>query len=166
MTKVALVGPGAVGKTTISLRLVTGRFQDTKMTVGLDVESWCIEDPETGQSHRVVAFDLAGQERFHFIHEKMISGSSVVLAVFDVSRMQSLFSLNDWKYVMASVPKEGRILVGNKMDLESNVTEEDVELLAGKWDIPYILVSAKSGENFEKLEEWIQGVVHNQYVEK
>lgn len=160
MTKIALVGSGGVGKTSIAIRLVNGTFSDErKMTVGVDVESFFVKDPETGESHRVVAFDLGGQDRFHFIHEAMITGSSVVIAVFDVTSIGSLFALNNWKEMMASVPKEGRLLVGNKIDLESKTSEEDIEILAENWDIPFQLVSAKSGENISKLEEWMLGVI-------
>ncbi len=66
VVKVAIVGEGGSGKTTIATRIVTGQFVETMMTVGVNIETWTIADEDIGGTIRAAVFDLGGQPQFRF----------------------------------------------------------------------------------------------------
>ena len=87
--KLAVVGAGGVGKSTLIARLVTGEFLDKTMTVGFDVESWTVQEDDTG-CIKVALFDFGGQKQFRFFQGSLIIGSKVALVVFDCCSYRSL----------------------------------------------------------------------------
>ncbi|MBD3408384.1 MAG: GTP-binding protein [Candidatus Lokiarchaeota archaeon] len=153
--KIALVGSGGVGKSTLASRLVTGDFVDTSMTVGISVETWTIEEDASGDSYKAVAFDLGGQQQFRFFQESMIQGAKIALIVFDVSRFETLMGLDEWIEMTEGIPSYRRILVGNKLDLGMLIPEGEIVKIAAKWNMPWVIVSSSNGENFDDLEQRI-----------
>ncbi len=147
-----MVGAGGVGKTAIATRILTGKYLETKMTVGLNIQSWIMTDSETGQTYKTATFDLGGQTRFKFLHRSMVSGSHVMLLVFDVSRYESLIELEDWSDIIFNDDGPACLLVGNKLDLGLSFAEDEVKARAEELNIPYILLSAKTGENFDQFQ--------------
>jgi GTPase SAR1 family protein len=99
--------------------------------------------------------DLGGQEHFRFFHEGLVTGASILLMVFDVTRIKTLFSLREWIPIIQQIPRERWILVGNKLDDIAMITEEDIIEKSMEWGIPWITVSAKEGSNFENLMRMI-----------
>jgi hypothetical protein len=53
--------------------------------------------------------------------------------------------------LIMGVPNEKKLLVGNKLDLGQGVSCEEVQELADEFGIDFILVSSKTGENFDTL---------------
>ena len=149
--KIVMVGAGGCGKSSIASRLATGSFVDHQMTIGLGVESWTSVDEETGIEIHASIFDLGGQEHFRFFHEGLVTGASILLLVFDVTRFKTLFSLTEWIPIIEQIPRSRWILVGNKLDQQSMVSEEDIIEKSLEWNVPWISVSAKENINFEKL---------------
>lgn len=154
--KIVMVGAGGVGKSTIASRLVTGTFVNRSMTIGLDVESWTLVDEEGQVSAKASIFDLGGQEQFRFFQERFVAGASIVLIVFDVTRFMTIVAIDEWLPMIDSLPRDRWILVGNKTDEGSTISTEEIEKKGRVLRIPFILVSAKTGENFEKLAEMVE----------
>lgn len=152
LSKIVLAGSGGVGKTCIVTRLITGKYFDSTMTVGLDIESWSIVDNKSGESFRVVSYDLGGQHHFRFFQESMILGAQIGIVVFDVTRYDSFFELEEWIEMLGSIPM---IVVGNKADLEFVVQEEEIIKIAERYNTSVIMVSAMTGKNMETLEKTI-----------
>ncbi len=152
--KLVLVGAGGVGKTSIATRLITSKFTEPKMTVGLNVESWTVED-ESGVSVKVVSFDLGGQQQFRFFQQGLVSGAHLAVVVYDVTRYESFMELDGWLDMIRDVPAGKKILVANKADLGSIVPDEEGRRFAETNDMEFVVVSAKSGKGFEELERAI-----------
>ncbi len=159
--KIVMVGAGGCGKSSIASRLATGNFVDHQMTIGLGIDSWTSVDEKAGVEIHASIFDLGGQEHFRFFHEGLVSGESILLLVFDVTRFKTLFSLAEWIPIIEQIPRSRWILVGNKLDEQSMITEEDIIEKSLDWGVSWITVSAKEGINFDKLVKMIFAIKEN-----
>lgn len=149
--KLAVVGMGAVGKSTLIARLVTGAFIDKVMTVGFDVETWSLVIDDT-YTINVSMFDFGGQEQFRFFQAALIAGAKVALIVFDCTTYRTLMGINEWVDLLVGVPRERMLLIGNKIDAPDKIPEETISAFARDLQIEYICVSAKTGLNFDELK--------------
>lgn len=154
--KVVMVGAGGSGKSTIASRLVTGEFIDRQMTIGIDVESWQFQNDGNGTMVQTSVFDLGGQEHFRFFQEGLVKGADALLLVFDMNKIRSLVDLDEWMSLIQSIPKDYWLLVGNKIDEGQSIPIEEVERKADELGVGYLLISAKTGVNFELLESHLQ----------
>ncbi|MFW9844511.1 MAG: Rab family GTPase [Candidatus Thorarchaeota archaeon] len=160
LSKIVILGSGGVGKTCIANRLITGSYIDSKMTIGLDIESWGLVDNESGETFKIVTYDLGGQPQFRFFQGPMISGATLGIVVFDLSRYQSIDEISEWVSMLNSIPL---ILVANKMDLDQEVSDDEIQTIAEQYNTPVIRLSAKSGKNIEELENAIMKLIRNEY---
>ncbi|MHA1770740.1 MAG: Rab family GTPase [Candidatus Thorarchaeota archaeon] len=152
LRKVILVGSGAVGKTTLATRLITGAYVETMMTVGLNVDTWTVEDSTKKASIKIVSFDLGGQEQFRFFQQDLVKGAQFAIIVFDVSRYESFLELEEWMKFVQDIPENCRVLVANKADIPSIVSEEDIQEFSKKYNLPVIQTSCVTGEGIKELE--------------
>ncbi|MFW9919748.1 MAG: Rab family GTPase [Candidatus Thorarchaeota archaeon] len=157
--KVVMVGAGGSGKSTIASRLVTGDFIDQEMTIGIDVESWQFQNDGNGAIIQTSVFDLGGQEQFRFFQEGFVGGAHALLLVFDVNKIRSLFDLDEWLGLIDRIPKERWLLVGNKTDEGSAIPIEEIERKASELGSEYVLISAKTGDNFTQLVSSLQSCI-------
>ncbi|MFW9805225.1 MAG: GTP-binding protein [Candidatus Thorarchaeota archaeon] len=162
LVKLAVVGDGGVGKSTLISRLVTGTFVDKNMTIGFDVESWTIATNSDSEAIKVACFDFGGQKQFRFFQGSLIIGAKAALIVFDCNSFMSLMKIREWMELLVGVPNGNKILVGNKLDMGLGISCDDVKEIADEFDIDFILVSSKTGENFEKLIDKIKIMVADQ----
>ncbi|TFF98743.1 MAG: GTP-binding protein [Promethearchaeota archaeon] len=154
--KITLFGPPAVGKTSILLKYIKDFFSNSlKKTIG---SNFLIKDLTIdGKEVRLLLWDIGGQERFQHLRQIYFKGSNASLGVFDVTNRSSLVKIPGWVASIKKSVKKGipMILVGNKIDLERKVEQEEAEKLADKLNCEYMETSAKTGENidivFEKL---------------
>lgn len=151
LVKLAVVGDGGVGKSTLISRLVTGTFVDKHMTIGFDVESWTITTNSDSEAIKVACFDFGGQKQFRFFQGSLIIGAKAALIVFDCNSFMSLMKIREWMELLVGVPNGNKLLVGNKLDMGLGISSDDVKELADEFGIEFILVSSKTGENFEEL---------------
>ncbi|MBN2229823.1 MAG: GTP-binding protein [Candidatus Thorarchaeota archaeon] len=159
LVKLAIVGDGGVGKSTLISRLVTGEFIDKNMTIGFDVESWTITTKSDSESIKVACFDFGGQKQFRFFQGSLIIGAKAALIVFDCNSYLSLMKIREWMDLIVGVPDGKKLLVGTKLDMGSGIPIEDIKEVATEYGVPYILLSSKTGENFDLLVQHLKELV-------
>jgi GTP-binding nuclear protein Ran len=158
IVKLAVVGDGGVGKSTLISRLATGEFIDKNMTVGFDVESWTISTNSDSEAIKVACFDFGGQKQFRFFQGSLIIGAKAALIVFDCNSYMSLMKIREWMDLLVGVPNDRKLLVGTKLDMGSGIPKEDIQEIAEEYGINYILISSKTGENFSQLIDHLKSI--------
>jgi small GTP-binding protein len=153
--KIILAGEGAVGKTTLINRFVTGSFTtDYKATIGVSIFSKSVEFNNNFVNLQI--WDMAGQQLFRKFRKRFYANASGSLLVFDVTVPASLDLLQNWitdiKEVTDDIPF---VLIGNKIDLENlqSIYQEDIDEFVANHSEDIIvnyLTSAKTGENVEQ----------------
>ena len=153
--KVILIGPAAVGKTSILLRCVHNKFSKSyKMTIGVDFlnKEINVDDINT----KLTIWDIAGQKRFRFMRKNFYGGAAGALMVFDLTRENTFQEVKrKWYSEMTQFANKDVpfILIGNKADLieeiGSVVDSENAKTFAESKGSIYIETSAKTGQNVE-----------------
>jgi len=157
--KIAILGPGGVGKSCLTIRYTKSTF----------VESYdpTIEDAFRHQAvvdDRVVQLeilDTAGQEEFKCLSQSWVEGKDGFLLVFNLCDTNS-FQACAMYYKMIEKEAEQRekdrppiVLVGNKSDLvdKRKITMQQAIERSELWSVTYIETSARTGQNVEKAFE-------------
>jgi small GTP-binding protein len=125
--KVAIIGEGGVGKTTLLHRYMNGKFNNhMDMTVGVEFFT-----KRFAMNHIVgslLIWDLGGQDQFKSLMPGYLEGSEGIILVYDLSRLITLLKLHKWIEILKkiNVPLDGSIpilLVGCKKDLLESCDE-------------------------------------------
>ena len=163
--KIVMLGGGAVGKSALTVQLVSGHF----------LESY---DPTIEDSYRTTIcvdgtnvmldiLDTAGQEEFSALRDQYMRSGNGYVIVFSITSTTSFLEANTFREQLYRVLDKDEssvipiILAGNKCDLENErqVQKADAQKLADEWKIEYIEVSAKNRinvqETFEALVRFI-----------
>jgi len=158
--KVAIVGDGGVGKTTLLRRYATGKFQESRiMTIGVDFQT--IEVNLKGQPIKLTVWDLAGQERFAPFRDSFYKGARAVALVFDVADRQSFDDLPHWLTEAQRVVPDAYVVVnGNKTDLPRVVPVEAGKAYAASINAAYVETSAKTGEGVMQFFRFLAMAAH------
>jgi len=154
--KILTAGEGGVGKTTLLHRYVEGKFSaETKMTIGVE---FFLKEVIIDQKYCTLQlWDFGGQERFRFLLESYVLGAKGALLMFDLTRMMTLESLDQWiKIVRRGDPNLPVLFLGTKLDLEDDIQVDDeyARSFLNEFNlIDYIKISSKTGENVGKAFE-------------
>lgn len=148
--KVILLGEAGVGKTAIFHRSKDNIFDERrKTTVGIDSFSLYVKVGD--QQVTLGVWDTAGVERFRTITNNYYRGSHAAIFVYSVDEPSSLHYLGHWiRDLEEYSPNAIKILVGNKKDLNSQISNETVEMFNNANDCKLnMLMSAKTGEGIQ-----------------
>ena len=150
LIRMTVVGDGAVGKTTLVQALLkktkennhnnsNGTFLEEKKisrTPFMEIESWTYKDLV------FQCYDLAGQRTpgmhpLDILRNQVLNYVDIFIFVFALDRYESFENLNNWLRLMNTEynlkeNNTGFILVGNKVDLERNVSKDLVMTLVGE----------------------------------
>lgn len=172
--KICLLGDGGVGKTSLRERFLGKGFQSGYiLTIGAD---FAVQDiVVNGEQIKFQIWDLAGQQRFSAVRALYYKGSHGAILVFDRTRPESLYNLENWKKeLFTNVGREiPYIILGNKSDLPNSVDDGELDRFIQKsqteiTDIPYKInylnTSAKSGLNVQDAFESLGDVIKDYIV--
>ena len=150
--KVVLIGDPGVGKTSLIRRFVENSFSDKYIhTIGTKITKKVLEFPDIESKVVLLVWDIVGQKSLALL-DSYFRGAAGVLAVCDITRDETLESLDEWvanlRKIAGDVPV---VLLGNKSDLReaAMVDNQSVSIAARKFRSPHYMTSAKTGENVE-----------------
>ncbi len=148
--KLVFLGEGAVGKTSLVGRYVYDSFEgDYLATIGTDIHVKMVQLDETAV--KLVIWDIAGQDNFAQLRRAYYMNASGAFFVFDTTRTETLERVDEWINALFTVTgKIPLVLLENKVDLESEFTEEEKAAVKKKHGVPIIPTSAKEDTNVEE----------------
>ena len=156
--KVIVIGDSGVGKTNLITRFCQNHFKDTYVaTIGVDFKIKTL--PIGDKTFKLQIWDTAGQERFKNITQTYYKGAAGIILAYSITDSLSFSNIQRWiQQIDNNCTEEvSKVLVATKSDLESErtISTEDGKKLAERYSIPFLEVSAKSGnlvkEAFEIL---------------
>eukprot|EP00456_Euglypha_rotunda_P011761 TRINITY_DN13161_c0_g1_i1.p1 TRINITY_DN13161_c0_g1~~TRINITY_DN13161_c0_g1_i1.p1 ORF type:complete len:158 (-),score=14.26 TRINITY_DN13161_c0_g1_i1:10-483(-) len=130
--KLLMLGDSGVGKSCLMMRFADSTFSISFVaTAGVDFKVKQVE--VDGKNVCLRIWDTAGQERFKTITRQYYKGAMGIILVYDVTDRKSFEHVSYWMSNIDNYASENvcRILVGNKVDLETReVKTEEGEALA------------------------------------
>ena len=166
LLKLVIMGDTSVGKSNYICRFVDGKFNPVHVsTVGFDFKSRIFEMSNPKKKVKFQIWDTAGQEKYMSINKNLFQRVQGIILMYDISNMNSFKNLTKWMDAIKENSKDVPvILIGNKCDLEGSerqVSTEDGEDFAQKYDIKFFEGSAKTGVNVNKSFETIGDIILN-----
>ncbi|MBD3160286.1 MAG: GTP-binding protein [Candidatus Lokiarchaeota archaeon] len=166
--KVATIGEGGVGKTSIVVRYTEDKFdEDMRMTIGVNFATKKLL--VRGEPLKLTIWDLGGQPRFYDVVGDYFNGTKFAIAVYDANRRYTLDRLDDWiSRLREASPEADILIVGNKIDVRddgSGVPIEEGRSFASKYGADCIEVSAKTGENIDELFRTVARNLHTEHMQ-
>lgn len=151
LLKIVVAGDGNVGKTSLIRQYCEGRFEQSRVaTIGVDFQTKTIEIK--GHKIKLSIWDMAGQIHFQSVRTGFYRGSRTAALVHDITNPDSLAHLQRWhEEIIAVVPNQRFLVVGNKIDLQPNYDPIEAKKFAASIRAPYLTTSANSGEGVQKM---------------
>jgi len=152
LKKLCLVGDSGVGKSCLIRRLVDASFSERyahTTSTRMSKKELEFQDLDTRLSLQL--WDIVGPKDPVFL-EGYMQGAAGVMAVCDVSRDDTLASLDGWMAGVRQVaPEVVAILVANKSDLTDTAVldSQSGAIAARRLGMPYYMTSAMTGANVE-----------------
>jgi small GTP-binding protein len=156
--KLALMGEGGVGKTSLIRRFVLDEYEDSYLhTIGTKVSKIQLTVPY-GDAFVVQVdvsiFDIMGQRGFRdMVRETYFHGVQGLLAVCDLTRQDSIAALEEW--IPAALEVSGPVpirILANKKDLAERrvLPDSEIHRFADAHGATFILTSARTGEGVDE----------------
>ncbi len=144
------MGEGAVGKTSLVGRYVYDSFEgDYLATIGTDIHVKMVTVDQTVV--KLVIWDIAGQDNFAQLRRAYYMNASGAFFVFDTTRPETIERVDEWINALFTVTgKIPLMLLENKVDLDSALTDEEKDAVKKKHGVPIIPTSAKEDTNVEE----------------
>lgn len=178
--KAVVLGDTECGKSSFTQRYTTGNFPDPnflRTTIGASFDTKRVT---TASGHDVTLsiWDFGGQLRFIDQMKSMIRGASVGLLFFDVTRLQTLDSLEG--YWIPAIEENSKLdlnngdgkrfmIVANKVDLidseRMDFISEEMQYVMNKYEMGGQLISARTGIGFDRLDEEFMAIVDRFAIE-
>jgi len=151
--RVILLGTIEVGKTSLIVRLTEDTFTEGKLE-NFDKKDITIN--VDGRPVKLQITDTAGQERFRTLTSSYFRKADAMIIVYDITNKESFEDLDGYiKEGTRYSERSDKFVVANKVDLADRRVIEAAQgqKLAQSQGLPYLEVSAKTGENVKKLFE-------------
>jgi len=157
--KICILGSFGVGKTSLVRQYVFKKYEEQYLsTIGVQITQKDMEILSPAKQQKIaiklILWDLAHIEQYDKVIENYFRGANGAIIIFDLTRLQTLAEIeNYFSHFLNINPESKLVLVANKCDLiEKNVINlEQLLQFAKKYQTPYFLTSAKTGENVEEV---------------
>jgi small GTP-binding protein len=148
--KVVLIGESEVGKTSLVVRYIQTRLLTQSPTVGAVFHRH--ETTVDGVKVTLEIWDTAGQERYRSLGPIYYRKANAAIAVFDLSRPETLEQLDLWINVFREHSGDQFVvIVANKSDLPTGISPEQTDDFAGERGAICWWTSAKSGHHVNEV---------------
>ena len=147
--KIILTGSFGVGKSSLFLQFIEGRFDERYLTtIGVKVDKKTIEID--GRELSMLIWDIAGEVTQDKVPFSYFMGANGIIYVFDLTRETTIKSIDaDLAYLKKMLPNAAYKTVGNKKDM---LTETQLSSFEDNYGFqPDLFTSAKTGENVEDI---------------
>lgn len=165
--KFLIIGESSVGKSNLLIRYINDTFEDSFITtVGVDFKTKFLE---IDNKHvKLQIWDTAGQEKFRAITNSYYRGAHGILLLFDLGNRSTFEQIASWvESIKDKADADTFIyLVGNKCDLEREVSKEEAEDLALQYGMKYYEASAKENINVDKVFNDLAHVAFHKFMDK
>ena len=150
---IILIGDSGVGKTNVFSRYFQNKFEENFLTtIGMDKQIKLIK--YKNNLYKVNITDTAGQERFRSIPISYFQNADGALLLFDVSNKESFQNVEPWiKNIKENARSAKRViyLIGNKIDSNRVISQDDAKELAEELKLPYYEMSCKININIYEI---------------
>ncbi len=181
LIRMTIVGDGAVGKTTLVQALIQKtayyvsksngakvlKNKEITRTPFMEIETWAYNDL------LFQCYDLTGQRTpgihpLDLMRDQVIKSIDIYIFVFSVDVYKSFENINSWIELMDlnnnyTNGHSGLVLVGNKIDLERNISDELIKSIVGqdKYFQKYIETCSLDGRGIDNLLDEITKIGKN-----
>ena len=181
LIRMTIVGDGAVGKTTLVQALIRKTTDSVSKSNGskelknkeitrtpfMEIETWAYDGVQ------FQCFDLTGQRipgshPLDLMRNQVIKTIDIYIFVFSVDVYESFENINNWLELMDLNNNyiNGHsvlVLVGNKIDLERNISNELIKSIVGKekYFQKYIEICSLDGRGIDNLLDEITNIGKN-----
>jgi len=148
--KAVVVGASRVGKST-AMEKAEGRDYgaDYRQTIGVDFHS--VYKSDDGENKKMHAWDIGGSPQFREIGLPYMKTASMIVLMYDISRVVTLDELMHWHKIWSSLGRGRPILVvGNCADKHDQCYGAG-RAFARSISAPHIITSAKTGQGIEEM---------------
>jgi len=173
--KVIAVGDASVGKTSLTLRFATDKFEsDYKLTLGLNLTNKNVKINDDGSEMLISLsiWDTGGQKSFAPLLPMYYKGALGALIIYDLTKRQTFDAVDEWvEDVKKHCEEIPIVIIGNKNDLTDQIKvttqegTEKVNQIKTEWknDVFFFETSAKEdvkvNESFKTLASTILKIV-------
>jgi small GTP-binding protein len=150
--KIAILGSGGVGKSSILLQFVQDHF--------IEYYDPTIEDFTRkqiylqGNHYLLEILDTAGQEEYYVLMDQYLNYGDGFLMVYDINNESSFEKIKNFKEKIDRIQQNPKlVLAGNKCesDLRRMITYSQGDQLANEWNCKFFECSAKKRINIDIL---------------
>ncbi len=144
--KLAVLGSGAVGKSALTIRLVTDNFLDEYDPTIED--SYRKQAVINGEVALLDILDTAGQDEFSSMQDQWMRDGKGFLLVYNITDRSSFDNVTSlYRKILRTKDADSApvVIAGNKCDLDNEraVSKEEGQALANEWSCPFYETSAK-----------------------